>query len=536
MLRTLVLSSLTLLALDGVSTVLAPATGVSLTGEAAAADFTGRIKRVRIKKRRTGSGYKITANTTDDGDATAADAATYELTICAGTLEECSETVELTQDSYTGVVRTGRFAFDGAVAPEGEFELLTNLRDADGELVGASQSWTLTAKGGELTLTSSDEIKEGAYIAELTLHSDECGNGRGKALVTGDDAETVATVEWVDLDGIVFSSEDVSKCDDGTCVTGELKKGKTTSSNTDADFGGIQVDLGELADVDIEMSISAFDGNGDLIGTTSTEAVSKYGDILIDGVPLEFDLASDSSDPFLLATSFVDDPKTGVATVTTWAYSDVGDATVDISLTDAETGKEFLLDVATTTDTTRRVYEGETVDFDPGEDVAGYPYLVLVDMLDSNGDPVGEQFEAEIVMPSYDAETDTTAYDRASFTDGSGGVGFLADENGLSSFAWFDGDTEVAGMNIIFEEPYEGPAPLETEVYLSAGLPLYGWTHVAVSHTPALVGGTVTLNDTEGNELESAELKAEGPGDGEAAFIVFHNRRDGQEEKYMNID
>ena len=287
MFRTFAITTLTLLALDGLSTTLAPATGLSLTSEAAAADFTGKIKRILIKKKRVGSGFKITVKVNDEGDGSTADAASLDVTVCDD--KTCADAVTLGSDGYTGVFKSSRFAYDGAEVPEGEYKLQTNLLNSEGKSLGMSQTWGLTAKGGEISVTPSGDVTSKPYISELSMTSDDCGNGKAKAEVAGDDADTVASVEWVSLDGLLFAKEEVESCTDGTCVTGSLKKGKAAYTDSEADLGEVGKVLAEDAEQTVTVTVTAYDAKGGVIGTTKTEAVAKYGDILIDGVPLEFD-------------------------------------------------------------------------------------------------------------------------------------------------------------------------------------------------------------------------------------------------------
>ena len=287
MFRTLALSTLALLALDGVSTVLAPVTGVSLTSEAAAADFTGRIRRIRIQERHAWSSYKVTTNAEDDGDATTADAVSLELTVCSG--DVCSDPVALSSDGYTGVFRSSRFAYDGAEVPEGEFKLTTALVNGDGKHFGATQTWHAMAKGGEITVNAEGDADAKPYLSELSLSSDDCGNGKVKAEIAGDDADSVASFEVVDVEGTLFSMEDVESCDTGACVTGTLKKGKARYTESGADLGKLGEILAASAEAKVTVSVTAYNADGKALGTAKTEAVAKYGDILIDGVPLEFD-------------------------------------------------------------------------------------------------------------------------------------------------------------------------------------------------------------------------------------------------------
>ncbi len=107
--------------------------------------------------------------------------------------------------------------------------------------------------------------------------------------VAGDDANTVASVEWVSLDGILFAKDEVESCTDGSCVSGALKRGKAAFTESEADLAEVGKTLAATEEATVTVTITAYDSKGGVLGTAKTEATAKYGDILIDGVPLEFD-------------------------------------------------------------------------------------------------------------------------------------------------------------------------------------------------------------------------------------------------------
>jgi hypothetical protein len=286
--RSVLLTAAALFALDLGTTVTAPATGLSLTGAAQAADFTGRIKRIRIRKKRVGSSYKVQAKVQDGGDATAADAAELAVQVCVGTT--CTTALELDQDEYTGILQTGIYSYDGAVTPVGSFTLESQLLDANGKQTGLTQTWTVKGDGKELTAVADKEVTEGTYISELTFTTDACGNGRIEAEVAGKEASEVHGHEWTSLDGTgFFSADTVELCGGLPCVTGGLSEGRTSYTTSKADLGTLGEKLAATPEAAVTVVVTAYDEKGGVLGTTKTEATAKYGDILIDGVPLEFD-------------------------------------------------------------------------------------------------------------------------------------------------------------------------------------------------------------------------------------------------------
>jgi len=286
MFRHVALATALLLSLDGASTVLSPFTGVSLTQDAEAADFTGRVKRIRIKRQRSGEGYRVTMPMVSDDNSTAA-AASLELRVCEG--DVCAEPVVVGQDEYTGRFRSERFAYDGAMVPMGSFTLQSSLKNLDGKAVGEPQKWALEAADGEMVIEPLSEAKEGPHVTGLDLTSDDCGNGKALAHVSGDGADTVGSVEWVSLDGILFAKDEASLCEGLPCVTGSLAGSRSTFTESKADLGELGASLLEREEAAVTLTVSALHSDGTVIGTATVEATAKYGDILIDGVPLEFD-------------------------------------------------------------------------------------------------------------------------------------------------------------------------------------------------------------------------------------------------------
>lgn len=502
MTRRLLIPAALLLALDVSTTALAPSLG--LTQSAAAADFTGRVKNVRIRKKRVGSGFKVVTRVADEGDATAADAASLELTVCAGAV--CSDGIVLAQDSYTGVFRSTRFAYDGALVPVGDYGLLTSLLDESGAAVGMAQSWTMTATDGELTATPNEDVDSAPYISDLTLTSDDCGNGKAKAHVEGDGASGVASVQWADLDGTLFSTDDVVACGTDVCIAGERKRGKTAYTVSDADLGALGELLADSAESVVTVSVSAYDTKGGLIGTTRTDAISKYGDILIDGVPLEFDLIGGTGpgdiDMFSLSGG------TAGTSLKTWTLNDGEATSLKLVLANATDGKEVISTVATAPKSTQASFASAALSFDGGESAVGYSYTVLIDMIDANGDPVGLQREADLTVPTFDGKTVGTSY--AVFRDGTGAVGLLHGEDGIFSQVVLAGDQGAISANIIFEEPFEGPAPLALESSMSEVATWDVWEVSTSTALPEAWTLTYSLTNAKGEELHSASTSGTG--------------------------
>jgi len=74
MYRSILFASAALMAASLAVSVTPAGELLSIGAEAEAADFTGKIKRIKIKKRRTGSGFKVVARTGGDDAGSVASA------------------------------------------------------------------------------------------------------------------------------------------------------------------------------------------------------------------------------------------------------------------------------------------------------------------------------------------------------------------------------------------------------------------------------------------------------------------------------
>lgn len=473
------LATLSLLALDLGTTALCPA--LSLTGEAAAQStkYTGRIKRIRIKRTRAGSSFKVSASTDSSGGAKVA-----------------GGTATLTDPATGAVVETIALGtpFHGTVVAE------TTTTAAE-----LGDSFTVHVAGGavlgspDIAVSMAKGKGEGAHPDGLKVRATLSPAGTLRLVLVHEDRS------W---DDAVIS---------GLSIT--TAAGATLPLSLSG--GGNSLDGVFATDLDVHASLTATVSVVDAAGTP------------LDSASESFTFAGTGTEP--TATLVRTAVTTGAdkrAQVTTWSENDGKLASLEVSLVDRETAKEV---VATTDDTpvlTRQSFAGTAVDFgdDPAKAV-GMPYLVLVDWADAEGTLTGTQQEVTLVVPAYDAETGTPGSHTATFADGSGAVALLHDELGVTAIAWTDDAIDVSAAHIIFEEPFEGPPPLETEIDLRHHSTLDKWTQSGIGAVPAAWELTVELVDEKGNPLDGATTT----GAGDSVAPATHGRRDGQEEKYMEI-
>lgn len=463
MLRRTALSALFLLTGDVAATALAGAGLPSLTAEAAAADFSGRIKRVKIKKKRVGSGFKLSARVESAKDATAASAKL--------TLSDASTGVELESLTVDDPVRA-RVFFSAPLAAGSSTDLSTYrvypqlAENSDAETIfdpagieldehgeAVAGPYKLRARvsaGGELQVSISNEDRgwDPGSITSLRVAGADGGPG------------------WLSLDGIRHT------------LRADLSEGFVFEDN-------------------IMMKAILFDGDGAVLDTLQQTMAPPAAD------------ATPGFDRLSLKETKKGQPK-----LVTWTTSDGTAAALEVELTDRSSGETVLYTVDDSPMLTERTYVYTHLEFDPGETPAGQTYLCLIDLVDDSGLPVGEQYEVELVPPAV-PEGEDHAFTTVPFADGQGSVGLLNTGDGtfhVVGALWSDDARQASSFNLIFEEPFEGPAPLETEVSVGLHGQLDKWVQKGEGTVPASYDLTTTLTTAEGAVLESLTVAGGGTG------------------------
>ena len=140
--------------------------------------------------------------------------------------------------------------------------------------------------------------------------------------------------------------------------------------------------------------------------------------------------------------------------------------------------------------------------------LGGSTYLMLADMYDSGGDIVGNQQEFEVSVDAVDLRTggwqDGQTIATFTSTDGlfEGNLVWQAGA-GVGVSVAYASTEDVAAVDLTFEEPFDGPVPLETTVTLPFVLEADKW--VTRTRDPVPAGATVgvTLVDAEGGVLDA---------------------------------
>ena len=464
MLRNTALTTLLLLSADVATTALAPVGVSAFTTDAAAADFTGRVKRIKIKKKRVGTGYKL--NTRAEGTGTDT-AATAEVTVRHADTGEVLETLAIDAPARARVFFSVQLAADASTD-------LTTYKVYPQLAEGSDADFSFDDAGYELD--ENGEAIAGAY----KLRAKVTGGGELQVSVTSEDRDwdpdsitgvRVANAEggpgWLSLDGIRHSFR------------------------ADLDWGD------DVWEDDLIFRTVLYDADGGIV----------------DDFQQTLSPPSESDDPGIDEIS-VKETKKGVAKLVTWTTSDGSAAALEVELTDSTSGETVLYTVDDTPILTERTYMYSGLEFDPGEAPDGFTYLCLIDLIDDNGHVVGEQYEVEVVPPAV-AEGEEYAVATVPFADGLGSVGLVNTGDGFYHVVgalWSDDARQASSFNLIFEEPFEGPAPLETEVTASIIDQVDKWVQKGEGAVPTGYDLTTTLTTAEGVVLETSTVSGGGTG------------------------
>ncbi|MFT5679610.1 MAG: hypothetical protein ACI8RZ_000514 [Myxococcota bacterium] len=475
MLRRTALTALLLLSADAATTALSPLGAPSLTAEASAADFTGRIKRVRIKRRRSGSGYRLITQT---GGDTSGSVAKVETKVRHPSeflqKDEPLEVVVLDIDVVNRLVGTSTDT--GDIAPNATVTvMLSNIEDDD---FGWDEEDGYTPEERtKLEILMADGQGEGVGEGGQKVRVRVTNDGALRVIVSNEDRDwdpdTVASIATT-LDGETINRVEVE----------EVRQKW---------IADLETDLSEYDAVTVETIL--YDADGAVLDT-QTQTVS---------------LTDDGQEPGVNDIKLKETNK-GAAKLVTWTTSDGDAASLEVELTDSETGEAVIYTVDDAPVLTERTYLYEGIEFDPGESPEQHYYLCLIDLIDASGDPVGEQYEVELIIPTLEEGEDYAVY-TDSFADGTGSVGFLNTGDGyhVVGALWHEDAGQAVSFNLIFEEPFEGPPPLETGVNATIVSQQDKWIQKGGA-LPSSYDLTATLTTAEGAVLESITASGSGTG------------------------
>ncbi len=475
-----VLAALLLVPADALVTSLTSAAAPGLLSTAQAADFTGRIRNVRIKKKRVGSGFRVVTQTAGEF---AGVASVQTIVRVSGASDDVLD--ELTAQSHANTRVVG-FGPDESGLSDGDTVtiLLSNDPDDDFDWDDADDGYT-TEERSRLELVYDGDLGEARGEAGQRVRVRVNNRGALRVVLTNDDGswdpQSVASI--------------------GYLLEGQAGIGVTIDEVRQRWVTDVQADLTDYDVVSVETTL--LDAQGGIVDTLlETSSLT--------GLPAPG-----------LDSIAVRENRRGEAKLVTWTTSEGGPASLSVELTDAETGETTVSAVDSTPAFTERTYTYEGLEFDPGESPTDYVYLCLIDMISAEGDPVGEQYEVELTVPVL-AEGEEFAVDVASFADGTGSVSFLNTGDGLHVVGalWNDEAAQAESFNLIFEEPFEGPAPLETEVNVQLVSQFDKWVQTGAVAQVGAYSLTASLTTSDGEVLDTMRASGSGTGSVKEGEIV----------------
>lgn len=260
------------------------ATGTGITESAALGCLgCGRVRRIKIKKRRVGSGFKMSTNIADDGNGWAAQVDSVSVDVQRVTDGMEAPTATLGESEVTSRVRSESIDFGWATPPDGTYLVLTDVLGAGGNPIGAQQEFAVTVVGEDVTVVPQADVAAEPFVQSLDFTVNDCGNGKLKARIGGEDAAAATGVNFIFEEPFEGPAPMVTE-PQATLVTS-----RTVHQDTNVDLGALGEALIGLPEEPVVVTVTARNADGGVLGTATVEATAKYGDILIDGVPLEFD-------------------------------------------------------------------------------------------------------------------------------------------------------------------------------------------------------------------------------------------------------
>jgi hypothetical protein len=252
--------------------------------EGQATDFRGRIKRIRIRERASGSNYNLTVVLDDDGAGDVASTESVRITL--GNDGGTAAPVAVGSPELTTRVRSEAIDFGFATAPVGYYQLLASPVDADGQSLAPSQVLQLDIDGVEGVLTIGEGSPDGVAITDGSFSVNDCGNGRLKLQVTGTGAGAVAGVafQWIEP----FEGPVPTVVND---VAPTVARTARFSTKT-AQFGEFRATFAGADEVALQLQVEALNEDGGVLGTFPTDTSARNGSLrtgeVLTGPPIVF--------------------------------------------------------------------------------------------------------------------------------------------------------------------------------------------------------------------------------------------------------
>ena len=469
----------------GTQTIPAIYGSPSLGGEAYAADFTGKIKRIRIKPRRSGSGFKIrVASEVDGGDV--ATSATLMLT------DPATDAVLFEGEQSITRNAKARYsaAISGTVAENLARGLILELT------VSAADGETTTFEGVDITaVDGSSEWAEGADKGGLKFRA-RISDGGVKIVVLNEDGSWLPAsrdgikLRWLNSDRREIGAQGIAAPDD--VVQSYVFEVSADQLSSDEVAVSSAVTVGRVQLIDGELT-------SEELGTVTASTLSQVpgGEAstdLIERVSLKQTQRGDNK--LVVYTSATD--------------GSIGAIEAQIAVDDTD---EYILDVFDESPVRRtRVFAEPGIAFSSGvEKVLGYTYKMGVDLRNGDGKAVRETIWMEVKFQDVDAFSDLSVGDVVSTFEFAGGLGegvFLYEEGGtLGVLLEWNGEDihEVVSVGVTITAPEDASVPVNDTEVADLAYEVDKWVMKAEGSIGegSLAAVNVTLVDDKGNVLDT---------------------------------
>lgn len=440
--------------------------------------FKGKIKNVRIKKTRAGSSFKLVSRASGDSPD-ALGALHTEASLALGDEQLPVEVTPGLRRNSAQVVASS----PGVVIPEGASVTLTlslNEDDFDWDSLETdgytpAERITLTSVGSTSTVglgengwkVSARRSPQGA-LKVVVSHQSSAWSGEGLASLTYQ----------------VEGHDDLS---------GQL----TIHEYRQAWVQDLQGELALLERADaVTLHTTLLDSEGGVVATRSDTSSLQEG-----SVDPGFDRIR------------LGETRRGDARLTAITAGQDNIAALEVEVTDLETGEVALSALDQAPVGTAEVFT-QSLEFDPGDSPAGSVYRMLLEGLNPEGAPIGEQYEAD--LPVFGPECTPQSCPEAAwipFAQGQGRAAVI--QNGEAFELWVITSGELEGFDAfagVFEEPFEGPTPLETEVVMPRLAQFNQWTTCGGAGLPASYSFQAQALNEDGQVLDEVQGSGAGAG------------------------
>lgn len=215
--------------------------------------------------------------------------------------------------------------------------------------------------------------------------------------------------------------------------------------------------------------------------------------------------------PTVLDRARLSETRRGDARLVTWTVTDGEPVSLEVEVTDDADGEVVIEALDKTPRRAVRTFIGEAFTFEGGKDPAGTTYLLQLDTLDEDGEPVGDQYEVELTMPERAKGETAEAFVTYGGADPLGVVGVRVDDEGFTLHVTSEDDL-IAEVQTAFLEPFEGPAPLAVDDTLGLTAVFEKWVQKGSGPLPESSTVTSALIDADGASID--EVIVDGVGSG----------------------